>query len=166
MTARRTAPMLLTEVRNARGDVLWAAPERAPGRPVIDQQHARWMSTMLQSVLIDGTGTRARLSGRPAAGKTGTSQNSRDAWFVGYTAQLAAGVWVGNDDDTPTESVTGGQLPAEIWRNFMTEAHRGLPAQPLSAPQPQRRTAREETLAAFYSDLSARFDAVIDPSSP
>ena len=161
---RRTTPTLLSEVRNARGDLLWAAPEPAPGAPAIEEQHARWMSTMLQSVLIDGTGTRARLSGRPAAGKTGTSQNSRDAWFVGYTAQLAAGVWVGNDDDTPTQSVTGGQLPAEIWRRFMTEAHRGVPVRPLSAPEPQRRTEREESLAAFYSDLSSRFEAMADPS--
>lgn len=163
---RRTTPVLLTEVRNARGDLLWAAPQAAPGQPAIEEQHARWMSTMMQSVLIDGTGTRARLSGRQAAGKTGTSQESRDAWFVGYTAQLAAGVWVGNDDDTPTNSVTGGQLPAEIWRRFMTEAHRGLPARALSAPAPLRRTEREETLAAFYSDLSARFEAVAEGSSP
>ena len=163
---RRTQPVLLTEVRNARGDLLWAAPAPAPGRPVIEEQHARWMSTMLQSVLIDGTGTRARLPGRPAAGKTGTSQDSRDAWFVGYTAQLAAGVWVGNDDDTPTNAVTGGQLPAEIWRRFMAEAHAGLPSQALSAPPPQRRSVREEALAAFYSDLSARFEAVAEGASP
>jgi penicillin-binding protein 1A len=162
---RRTQPILLAEVRNARGDLLWAAPERTPGRPVLEPEHARAMSTMMQSVLVDGTGTRARLANRRAAGKTGTSQDSRDAWFVGYTAQLAAGVWVGNDDDTPTDSVTGGQLPAEIWRRFMTEAHRGLPAEPLRAREPQRRTEREESLAAFYSDLSARFDAVIDPAS-
>lgn len=163
---RRTRPILLTEIRNARGDLLWAAPERSPGQPAIEQSQARAMSTMMQAVLIDGTGTRARLPNRRAAGKTGTSQESRDAWFVGYTAQLAAGVWVGNDDDTPTDSVTGGQLPADIWRRFMTEAHRGLPAEPLRAPEPQRRTEREETLAAFYSDLSSRFEAVIDPSSP
>ena len=163
---RRTEPVLLTEVRNARGDLLWAAPEPGPGRPVIEEQHARWMSTMLQSVLIDGTGTRARLPGRPAAGKTGTSQDSRDAWFVGYTAQLAAGVWIGNDDDTPTNAVTGGQLPAEIWRRFMTEAHEGLPPQALSAPPPQRRSVREEGLAAFYSDLSARFEAVAEGAPP
>jgi penicillin-binding protein 1A len=124
------------------------------------------MSTMMQSVMTDGTGTRARLSGRPAAGKTGTSQNSRDAWFVGYTGQLAAGVWVGNDDDTPTQAVTGGQLPAQIWRDFMTAAHQGRPVVALAAPAPQRRTEREETLAAFYSDLSERFSAMAEPSRP
>jgi penicillin-binding protein 1A len=163
---RRTVPALLTEVRNARGDLLWAAPERTPGAPVIEVEQARWMSTMMQSVMTDGTGTRARLSGRPAAGKTGTSQNSRDAWFVGYTGQLAAGVWVGNDDDTPTQAVTGGQLPAQIWRDFMTAAHQGRPVVALAAPAPQRRTEREETLAAFYSDLSERFSAMAAPSRP
>ena len=163
---RRTDPVLLSEVRNARGDLLWAGREPAPGRPVIETEHARWMSTMLQSVILEGTGTRARLGNRPAAGKTGTSQDSRDAWFVGYTAQLVAGVWVGNDDDTPTASVTGGQLPADIWRRFMAEAHQGLPRQALSAPAPQRRTVREETLAAFYSDLSDRFSAIADGAPP
>ena len=163
---RRTDPVLLREVRNARGDLLWAAPERGPGRPVIEEAHARWMSTMLQSVMIDGTGSRARLGSRPAAGKTGTSQDSRDAWFAGYTAELVAGVWVGNDDDTPTDSVTGGQLPAEIWRRFMTQAHEGAPRTALNAPAPQRRTVREETLAAFYSDLSARFSELAEPSRP
>ena len=73
-----------------------------------------------------------------------------------------AGVWVGNDDDTPTDNVTGGQLPAEIWRRFMTEALQGQPALELTAPAPQRRGAREEALAAYYSELSARFESLKD----
>ena len=163
---RRTDPVLVTEIRDARGDLIWAAPEPAPGRQVIERDHARWMSTMLQSVVLDGTGTRARLNRHVAAGKTGTSQNSRDAWFVGYTGYLTTAVWIGNDDDTPTDQVTGGQLPAQLWRAFMTEAHQGLEPRALSAPAPRRRTAREESLAAFYSDLSARFSDVVDPPSP
>lgn len=162
---RRTPPRLVTEIRDARGTLLWSAPDPAPGRQVIEEQHARWMSTMLQSVVIDGTGTRARLQGHPAAGKTGTSQNSRDAWFVGYTGYLATGVWVGNDDDTPTDAVTGGQLPAQIWRAFMADAHRELEPRPLAAPAPRRRSAREEDLAAFYSDLSSRFEAILESPS-
>ena len=162
---RRTQPRLVTEIRDARGVLIWAAPEAAPGRQVIEDQHARWMSTMLQSVVIDGTGTRAQLAGHQAAGKTGTSQNSRDAWFVGYTGHFVAGVWIGNDDDTPTNAVTGGQLPAQIWRSFMNDAHQGLEPRPLTAPAPRRRSAREEDLAAFYSDLSSRFEAILDPPS-
>jgi penicillin-binding protein 1A len=160
---RVTEPRLITEIRSARGEVLWSAPPPRPGAQAISREHARAMSTMLESVILDGTGARARLPGRRAAGKTGTSQNSRDAWFVGYTGQMVAGVWVGNDDDTPMRDVTGGSLPADIWRQFMAAAHEGLEPVPLSSPPPRRRTAREETLAAFYSSLSSRFEAIAEP---
>ena len=162
---RVTQPQLLTEIRSARDEVLWRAEPLRPGRQVIEAENARAMSTMLESVILDGTGQRAQLPNRRAAGKTGTSQNSRDAWFVGYTGHMAAGVWVGNDDDTPMRDVTGGSLPADIWRRFMVEAHEGLDPAPLSSPAPRRRTAREETLAAFYSSLSARFDSMLEPDA-
>ena len=77
-------------------------------------------------MITAGTGTRAGI-GRPAAGKTGTSQNWRDAWFVGFTPDLLTAVWVGNDDNRPMAKVTGGELPAEIWRRFMTIAEAGKP---------------------------------------
>jgi len=160
---RVTEPRLVTEIRSARGEVLWSAGAPRPGAQAISREHARAMSTMLESVILDGTGARARLPGRRAAGKTGTSQNSRDAWFVGYTGQMVAGVWVGNDDDTPMREVTGGSLPADIWRQFMVAAHEGLEPAPLSSPPPRRRTEREETLAAFYSSLSSRFGAIAEP---
>ncbi|TIT46884.1 MAG: penicillin-binding protein, partial [Mesorhizobium sp.] len=67
----------------------------------------------------------------PAAGKTGTSQNSRDAWFIGYTANLTTGVWFGNDDGSPMKKVTGGALPAQAWHEFMVTAHEGVPVRPL-----------------------------------
>ena len=76
------------------------------------------MNQMLAGVISHGTGRSAAL-GRPAAGKTGTTQEYRDAWFIGYTADLVAGVWLGNDDNTPMRQVTGGTLPAALWRNFM-----------------------------------------------
>ena len=79
------------------------------------------LSTLLQLVVERGTGREAS-PGFFAAGKTGTSQNNRDAWFVGFTDLLVAGVWVGNDDDTPMKGVTGGALPARIWREFMQAA--------------------------------------------
>ena len=86
---------------------------------------------MLAGAIRVGTGRNARI-GRPAAGKTGTSQDYRDAWFLGYTNQLAAGVWLGNDNGAPMKRVTGGGAPARLWRDFMKAAHKGLPARPLS----------------------------------
>ncbi|MFG0211422.1 penicillin-binding protein, partial [Streptococcus suis] len=81
-------------------------------------------------VIEGGTGRAAQL-GRPAAGKTGTSSDFRDAMFMGYTADLTAGVWVGNDDASPMHKVTGGGLPAQIWKQFMTTALKDQPAKPL-----------------------------------
>ncbi|UUX52081.1 PBP1A family penicillin-binding protein [Nisaea acidiphila] len=93
---------------------------------VVDARSVAALNRMLQSVVERGTGRRARI-GRPAAGKTGTSQDFRDAWFIGYTADLVAGIWVGRDDASPMDGVTGGSLPAEIWAAFMSEAAKGPP---------------------------------------
>ncbi len=84
------------------------------------------MNSMMIQTLKDGTARKADFAW-PAAGKTGTSQNSRDAWFIGYTANLTTGVWMGNDDGTPTKNITGGSLPAKVWHEFMVAAHEGVP---------------------------------------
>ncbi|MGD9867050.1 MAG: transglycosylase domain-containing protein [Hyphomicrobiales bacterium] len=122
-------PHVITRVRTAEGKKLYARKGSGPGR-VISSARIGAMNDMLNAALVEGTGRRAALPGHPAAGKTGTSQESRDAWFVGYTAHYVAGVWVGNDDGAPMAKVTGGSLPAEIWRRLMGQAHEGLqPAQ-------------------------------------
>ena len=86
-------------------------------------------------------GARARLPGREAAGKTGTTQAARDAWFLGFTADYVAGVWMGYDDNTPLKGVTGGGLPAEIWRETMLRVHEGLAPRPLPMLRPAPRPA-------------------------
>ena len=88
-----------------------------------------------------GTGARAKLDGREAAGKTGTTTAGRDAWFIGYTADYVTGVWMGYDDNTPLKGVTGGGLPAEIWHEVMTRVEDGLPVTPLpmDVPEPKLR---------------------------
>ena len=89
------------------------------------------MNDMLAAVVTRGTGKAARLADRRSAGKTGTSQSFRDAFFIGFTGNLVAGVWVGNDDGEPMDEVTGGSLPARIWHDFMEAAHEGAPERPI-----------------------------------
>jgi penicillin-binding protein 1A len=103
---------------------------------VITPEAAGQLVYMMSRVIEAGTGTRARLGDRPAAGKTGTTQEARDAWFLGFTADYVTGVWMGNDDNTPLTGVTGGGLPAEIWRETMTRVHEGLPISPLPTYRP------------------------------
>ncbi|QYK42344.1 MAG: penicillin-binding protein [Paracoccaceae bacterium] len=109
------------------------------GDRVISERAARELTWMMTEVLNSGTGTRARLDGREAAGKTGTTQAARDAWFIGFTADYVAGVWMGYDDNTPLSGVTGGGLPAEIWKAVMLRVHQGLPATPLPMERPEWR---------------------------
>ncbi|WHZ35862.1 transglycosylase domain-containing protein [Sagittula sp. MA-2] len=106
------------------------------GERVVQESAARQLTWMMQKVVDEGTGTRARLDGWEAAGKTGTSQEARDAWFVGFTADYVAGVWMGYDDNTPLSGVTGSGLPAEIWHEVMARVHDGLPPKPLPVQAP------------------------------
>ena len=107
---------------------------------VLDEKAAGELVWMMSQVIDHGTGARARLpDGRPAAGKTGTTQAARDAWFVGFTADYVTGVWMGYDDNTPLTGTTGGGLPAEIWRETMTRVEDGLPIRPLPERMPGRR---------------------------
>ncbi len=124
-------PYAITEISDSAGEVLYRRSGSGPGQ-VAEVAPVRALTGMLREAVSGGTGRAARLK-RPAAGKTGTSQDHRDAWFVGFTADLVAGVWVGNDNAAPMKNVTGGGLPARIWASFMRDAHRGQPARPLTA---------------------------------
>ena len=93
------------------------------------------MTRLMQEVTATGTGRAARLEERPTAGKTGTTQDFRDAWFVGFTADLVCGVWIGNDNNSPMRKATGGTLPARIFHAFMSEAEETMPVRPLAGSQ-------------------------------
>jgi penicillin-binding protein 1A len=122
-------PYGIVEIRDAHGGVIYRRDGSGPGR-VIDPGIAGTMNQLLSGVIGYGTGKAAKLD-RPAAGKTGTTQDSRDALFIGYTADLVCGVWFGNDDDSPMKNVTGGTLPAHAWHDFMSVATHGMPVRPL-----------------------------------
>jgi penicillin-binding protein 1A len=119
-------PFAITQVKTASGKVIYTRQVRDLGRAMTAEQ-AGQMNQMLRETLVSGTARRAEIAGWPAAGKTGTTQDYHDAWFVGYTGQLVTGVWVGNDDGDEMKKVTGSGLPAEIWQKFMRESHAGLP---------------------------------------
>ena len=135
-------PHGIAEVRDGAGKIVFRRTGSGLGQ-VVSPELAGMMNEMLSAVIGHGTGRSAALP-RPAAGKTGTTQDYRDAWFIGYTADLVAGVWLGNDDNTPMNKVTGGSLPAQAWRGFMLAATRAMPVRPLlSAPLPPARVAAD-----------------------
>jgi penicillin-binding protein 1A len=119
------SPHVIERVRGTDGKTLYARTRQNLGR-VVDARYVAMMNAMLHETLVSGTARHAELPGWPAAGKTGTSQDFRDAWFVGYTAHLVTGIWLGNDDNSPTRKATGGGLPVEIWSRFMKVAHQGV----------------------------------------
>lgn len=128
------APHVVTRIKTLGGKLLYM---RQPDEhnPVIDPRYVGMMNTMMRETLISGTAKKAEIPGWPAAGKTGTSQDYRDAWFIGYTANLVTGVWLGNDDNSPTKKATGGGLPVEVWTRFMKTAHEGVPVAALPNSQ-------------------------------
>jgi penicillin-binding protein 1A len=122
-------PNVITRIADVEGNVLYEASTAGPGR-VIDPTVLAQMNDMLKTAVEVGTGRGANLGGWDFGGKTGTSQNARDALFVGYTSSMVTGVWLGNDNDTET-SLSGGNVPATIWSEFMTKAHEGRSPAPI-----------------------------------
>ncbi len=118
-------PHVVTRIRTADGKTLYDHANQPLGR-IVDARYVGMMNTMMQQVLLSGTARGANFPGWQAAGKTGTSQDFRDAWFIGYTSHLVTGVWLGNDDNSPTKKAVGGGLPVEVWSRFMRVAHQGV----------------------------------------
>jgi len=153
------------------GQVLYKHPE-AGGARVIAPENAGAMNAMLGSVVDWGTGHAAKLADRACAGKTGTSSDYRDAWFIGYTADLVAGVWVGNDNNAPMNKVAGGGLPAEIWKAFMSKAGDAYPARPLpdggyrpssdtAVAQNQGVSSKEEKSSSHFLSFFERLGSIL-----
>jgi penicillin-binding protein 1A len=122
-------PYGIEEIIDGEGRVLYRRQGSGPGR-VIDTEYAGAMNAMLAGVMKSGTGKAANFK-RPLGGKTGTSQNFRDAWFIGYSADLVAGVWMGNDNHSAMKNISGSGIPAQIWRQFMIDSHVSTPIRSL-----------------------------------
>ncbi|MCP3370384.1 transglycosylase domain-containing protein [Bradyrhizobium cajani] len=124
---KAVTPHSVLEVRTGAGDLVWRWDRDGPKpRQAIPASVAADMAGMMSHVVSEGTARRAALDGIPTAGKTGTTNAYRDAWFVGYTGNFTCAVWYGNDDYSPTNRMTGGSLPAQTWHDIMLAAHQGV----------------------------------------
>jgi 1A family penicillin-binding protein len=115
------------------------------GERVIQEEAAAQLVYMMEKVISEGTGSRAQFGGRELAGKTGTTSAAKDAWFIGFSADYVAGVWMGYDDNTPLQGVTGGGLPADIWREVMLRVHEDVPPRPLPMANPSPQSGMGES---------------------
>jgi len=133
---RSVTPYGLIELRLQGENTPLMHQEGGLGERVISKNAAQNLIYMMYQVVENGTGGRAKLEDRQVAGKTGTTQKARDAWFIGFSADYVTGVWMGYDDNTPLKGVTGGGLPAEIWHETMARVHKGVSPKPLPMKRP------------------------------
>ncbi|MDZ4791962.1 MAG: PBP1A family penicillin-binding protein [Hyphomicrobiales bacterium] len=155
------APQVIDRIRDENGNVLYSRSTAAPYR-VIAEGHVAAMNDMMHAVVENGTGSGGALPGQIVAAKTGTSQRYRDAWFVGFTPYYIGGVWMGNDNNWPMRNVTGGSLPAEVWRRMMLKAHEGLEAMPMVGV---RRTLIAGPVKPAVSSLAAKHIPAAPPAA-
>lgn len=153
----------VSRIRTAGGAVIWTRPVPPPAAQVISNPALTDLNRMMRTVLTAGTGARAAIPGRDLAGKTGTTSDYRDAWFAGYTGGVVAVVWLGRDDNRPMTGVTGGGLPADVWRTVMTTALKRLPAGPIPpgpAPPPPPAEPSPE------APVEIEAEGAVSPSEP
>ncbi len=158
---RAAQPHVIAQIVGRDGTMIYEMAEEPDPERIMTPQTSKTMNHLLFQVIHGGTGRRANLGRRPAVGKTGTTNDWRDAWFVGYTAQITAGVWVGNDENTEMDHVTGGSLPAVIWHDFMLAAHEGLPVKAIPGAKPAVSEAADQRLASFYGNLERDFSDLL-----
>lgn len=166
----RAPPYTAAEITNSRGEVIYRHDRDAPPlRQIIDKSTIETMVSMMMQVVLAGTGRRAQLDNIEVAGKTGTTNGYKDAWFIGYTGNYVGAIWYGNDDDTPMEKMTGGTLPAATWHDVMEYAHQGIELKPLpgrpapaaapppmpSADAPRRPASLPATAASALTTIEA-----------
>ncbi|MFC3266567.1 transglycosylase domain-containing protein, partial [Camelimonas abortus] len=178
----RARPWAAEEIRNSHGQVIWSHERDAPkGERVLPPEVVADMNRMLAQAVEEGTGRRARIEGVRVAGKTGTTNAYRDAWFAGYTGNYVGVIWMGNDDFSSTNRMTGGTLPAQTWREIMEPLHRGVKLKPLpgvaparpetaasaaaasGAPDALKGTLLQARTAAVLADIAALFAAARSP---
>jgi penicillin-binding protein 1A len=154
-------PFGILRVKTVSGKILWQRKASGIGA-VMTPQNAAAMTGLMMATVTTGTGKAARLDERQSAGKTGTTQDFHDAWFVGYSADLICGVWTGNDDNAPMVHATGGGLPAHIFKNFMEAAEMGIPVKPLVATTlaSTEQPAQNDT-TSDKSDFTAFLDSLL-----
>jgi penicillin-binding protein 1A len=158
----RAKPYAFTQIMTSTGEVVYDRRKDAPApERVLDDSVVAAMNTILAQVPEWGTGRRAKLDGIRTAGKTGTTSAYRDAWFVGYTGNYTAAVWMGNDGYAPTRRLTGGVLPAMAWNRFMTFAHAGIDLKPIPFVEPE--TPAEDVAVA---DGAAKTEEEAAPARP
>jgi penicillin-binding protein 1A len=163
-------PHVIRRVATSGGRVIYQR-HVTPRQPVVALGHVGAMNDMLNATLVSGTARRAGLARHPAAGKTGTSQDFRDAWFVGYTGHFIGGVWLGNDNGKAMNRIMGGTLPARLWRDVMAFAHEGKPTLPLagtSVETPKTRTAPPIARAEPTDPIAALLagEGAVEPKRP
>ncbi len=146
-------PFAILNIHTKVGKILYQHPGRTTA--VMSSANDIAMTKLMVATVTTGTGKAARLAERPTAGKTGTTQDFHDAWFVGFTADLVCGVWVGNDDSEPMVKATGGGVPAKIFHGFMEAAEQNLPVRPLAG----------DTLVAAVADQPAAAAPGTEPAA-
>lgn len=148
-------PYVVTRISTKDGKILYQRQGDGLGQ-VVSENDLGAMNILFRAVVRHGTATKAQFGNLDIGGKTGTSQDYRDAWFVGFTPYYVTGVWMGNDDNSPTKRVTGGSLPALVWKDVMEEAHKGLEPRILpgrmSVPEPEPTVVAETDGGGLYAD--------------